>query len=181
MLDTDFESTIKEENFIDETILGAFEKCSFSSLRQIAKNIFIPMSTVRYHLVNSWGIRNIRWVPHSLSSRQKQAHVEMSQGLLQVLRFAKHHAWKYIVTLHEACFYFSNHFDRIWLPHDEPPPSFLKQTIASQKLMITVVWNPHGIHVIQFLPKGIKWTGRYYSDDILSHIAALRDVSSHRK
>jgi hypothetical protein len=52
--------------------------------------------------------------------------------------------------------FFSNHFDQIWLPHDELPPSFPKQTIASQKLMITVVWNPHEFHVIQSLPKGIK-------------------------
>jgi hypothetical protein len=63
----------------------------------------------------------------------------MSQDLLQVLRLAKHHAWKYIMTLDEACFYFSNHFDRIWLLHDELSPFFPKQTIASQKSMITVV------------------------------------------
>jgi hypothetical protein len=112
--------------------------------------MLIPMSTVRYHLVNSLGdrIRNIRWVPHSLSSIQKQALVEMSQDLLQVLRLAKHHAWKCIVTLDEAWFYFSNHLDRIWLPHHELPPSFPKQTTASQKLKITVVWNLHGFHVI---------------------------------
>jgi hypothetical protein len=35
--------------------------------------------------------------------------------------------------------------------------------------------------VTQSLPKGIKWTNRYYSDDIPSQIAALRDVGSHRK
>jgi hypothetical protein len=58
---------------------------------------------------------------------------------------------------------FSNHFDRIWLPHDELPPPFPKQTIASQKLMITVVWNPYGFQMIQSLPKRIKWAARYYS------------------
>jgi transposase len=47
--------------------------------------------------------------------------------------------------------------------------------------MITVVWNPHGFHVIQSLPKGIKWTGRYSSENILSQIAALRDVGNHRE
>jgi hypothetical protein len=59
------------------------------------------VSTVRYDLANSLGcqIRNIRWVPNSLSSSQKQVHVEMSQDLLQVLRLPKHHAWKYIVIL----------------------------------------------------------------------------------
>jgi hypothetical protein len=72
----------------------------------------------------------------------------MSQDLLQALRLAKYHAWKYIVTLDEVWLYFSNHFDRIGLPYDELPLSFLKCTIVSQKLMITAVWNPHGFHVI---------------------------------
>jgi hypothetical protein len=47
--------------------------------------------------------------------------------------------------------------------------------------MITVVWSPHGFRVIQSLPKGIKWTSRDYSDNILSQIAALRGVGNHRK
>jgi hypothetical protein len=63
----------------------------------------------------------------------------MSQDYRQVLRRDKHHAWKYIVLLDEAWFYFSNHFNQMWLPHDELPPSFPKQIIVSQKLMITVV------------------------------------------
>jgi hypothetical protein len=105
----------------------------------------------------------------------------MNQNLLQVLRLAKRHAWKYIVTLDEAWFYFSNHFDRIWLPRDEVPPSFPKQTITCHTVMIIIVWNPCRFHVIQSLPKGIKWARRYCSDNILSQIAALRNVSSHRK
>jgi hypothetical protein len=35
--------------------------------------------------------------------------------------------------------------------------------------------------VIQSLPKGIKWTGGYYSDCILSQIAAFRDAGNHQK
>jgi hypothetical protein len=35
--------------------------------------------------------------------------------------------------------------------------------------------------MIPSLPKGIKWRDRYYSDNILSQIAALQDVDSHRK
>jgi hypothetical protein len=64
MLDTDFEPKIEEENFIDEGIFGAPEECPFSSLRQIAKRLFIPLSTVRYHLVNS-GVSNQE---HSMDS-----------------------------------------------------------------------------------------------------------------
>jgi hypothetical protein len=70
MLDTDFEPKIEEENFIDDAIHGAVEECPFSSLCQIAKRMFIPMSTSRYHLAMSLGyrIKNIRWVSHSFSS-----------------------------------------------------------------------------------------------------------------
>jgi hypothetical protein len=35
--------------------------------------------------------------------------------------------------------------------------------------------------MIPSLPKGIKRTGRYYSDNILSQIGALQDVGSHQK
>jgi hypothetical protein len=64
MLDTDFQPKIEEENFIDEAILGALEECPFSSLYQISNRIFIPMSTVRHHLVSSleYRFRNVRWV-----------------------------------------------------------------------------------------------------------------------
>jgi hypothetical protein len=50
----------------------------------------------------------------------------MSQDLLQVLRLAKHNAWKYIIALNKAMFYFSDHFDRIWLSNDELPLTFPK-------------------------------------------------------
>jgi hypothetical protein len=76
MLGTDFEPKTEEENFIDQAILGALEEYPFASLRQITKRTLIPMSTVRYHLVKSFGYRlkNIRWVPHScLRAKNKRA------------------------------------------------------------------------------------------------------------
>jgi hypothetical protein len=84
MIDSDFEPKIKQKNVIDDAILEALEECSFSSLRQIAKRILIPMSMVRCHLVNSlaYRVRNIRWVPHSLSSSPKQSRAEVRQELI---------------------------------------------------------------------------------------------------
>jgi hypothetical protein len=105
----------------------------------------------------------------------------MSQGLFQVLRLASTMLGNILLHWTKPGLIFQIIFDRIWLPHDELPPSFPKQEIAGQKLMALVVWNPYGFHVIQSLPKGIKWTGRYYSDNIFSEIAALRYVGSHRK
>jgi hypothetical protein len=145
------------------------EECLLSSLHQIAKRILIPMSTVRCHLVNSLGrrIRNIRWVPHSLSSSQNK-HV--SRWVKVFFKFSREPSTMLGNTLLHSAKpdLFSNHFDRIWFPHNELPPSFPRQTNASQKLMITVVWNPHEFDVIQSLSNGIKWTGRKYSDNILS-------------
>jgi hypothetical protein len=36
--------------------------------------------------------------------------------------------------------------------------------------MLTVVWNPHGFHVIKVLPRGCKWTSQCYIDNILPEI-----------
>jgi hypothetical protein len=64
--------------------------------------------------------------------------------------------WKYLVTLDEAWFYFSNQHEQIWLPDQEGPPTIQRQTISTPKTMLTVVWNPHGFHLVSLLPKGQK-------------------------
>jgi hypothetical protein len=47
--------------------------------------------------------------------------------------------------------------------------------------MLTVVWNPHGFHVIKVLPRGCKWTSQYYIDNILPEIFALHIAGDRRK
>jgi hypothetical protein len=66
----------------------------------------------------------------------------MSRDLLQILRLARQHPWKCIVSLDEAWFYLSNHFDQISVPHDELSPSFQKQMIRSEKSVIMVFCDP---------------------------------------
>jgi hypothetical protein len=143
MLDTGFAPKIEEENFIDEAILGALEECPFSSLRQIAKRMLIRMSTVQYHLVNSLGyrIRNIRRILHSLVEPKTsvcgdESRYFVNSPVSQAPRLEMHCGTGQSLVL------FFKSFDRIWLPYDELRPSFPKQTIASQTLMITVVWIP---------------------------------------
>ena len=43
--------------------------------------------------------------------------------------------------------------------------------ISSPKLMVTVVWNPHGFHIIDVLPKGTKFNAEYYISHILTPLA----------
>jgi hypothetical protein len=89
---------------------------------------------------------------------------------LDLLGSVQHQGWKYLVTLDEAWFYFSNQHEQIWFPDQEYPPTIQQQTISSPKTMLTVVWNPHGFHLVSFLPKGQKWTSQCYIDHILPEI-----------
>jgi hypothetical protein len=42
--------------------------------------------------------------------------------------------------------------------------------IQSPKLMITVTWNPCGLHVVAALPTGTKSNAGYYTTKILQRI-----------
>jgi hypothetical protein len=64
---------------------------------------------------------------------------------LDLFSSVQHQGWKYLVTLDEAWFYFSNQHEQIWLPDQEHPPTIQQQTISSPKTMLTVVWIPFGI------------------------------------
>jgi hypothetical protein len=76
---------------------------------------------------------------------------------LHLLDSVRHQGWKYLVILDEAWFYFLNQHEQTWLPGQEDSPTIQRQTISSPKTMLTVVWNPHGFHLVSLLPKGQKW------------------------
>jgi hypothetical protein len=177
------ESDLGAVNTIDNAILQTLDEQPFVSLRQIAKRKLIPMSRVRYRLVNkmTYKLKHCKWVPHRLSEAQKQTRAATSKRLMDLLDSVQHQGWKYLVTLNEAWFYFSNQHEQIWLPDQEDLLTIQRQTISSRKTMLTVVWNPHGFHLVSFLPKGQKYTSQYYIDYILSEICALRDARDRRK
>jgi hypothetical protein len=60
-------------------------------------------------------------------------------------------------------------------------PTIECQKINSPKTILTVVWNPHGFHLVNVLPKGQKWRSQYYIDHVLREISALRDARDQRK
>jgi hypothetical protein len=39
--------------------------------------------------------------------------------------------------------------------------------MCTEKVMLTIFWNPNGFHVINILPNGIKFNINYYITDIL--------------
>jgi hypothetical protein len=55
---------------------------------------------------------------------------------------------------------------------------------ASPKMMVTLVWNTHGLLVVDMLPKGATFDTDYCCDDILSEIfggvpSALKSPTDH--
>jgi hypothetical protein len=100
-------------------------------------------------------VRHLRWLPHLLSHSQKLDRVTLSQELLPMLERQKKRSWHNIVILDESWFYFNLNTDHelIWILPDGEIPERARPTIQSEKVMLTIVWNPIGFHLINVLPK----------------------------
>jgi hypothetical protein len=125
---------------INNNILQTLDESPFASLRKLSKRILIPMTTVRYHLVNKIGykLKHCKWIPHKPSATQKQTRVIASARVLDMLRSVQHQGWKYVVTFDEAWFHFSNQHEQIWLPEEENAPTIAQHMTSSHKTMLTV-------------------------------------------
>jgi hypothetical protein len=71
--------------------------------------------------------------------------------------------WHDIVTLDESWFYLNTDHEFIWLQADEKVPESERDTVRSEKRMLTIVWNPNGLHLINVLSKGIKFNANHYA------------------
>jgi hypothetical protein len=88
------------QKLIDKVVLLALADESFASFRQTAPKKLIPMTRVYPHLIGPlcMTVKHLRCAPHRLSSQQKGIRVQKAQGLLTVLKSAKHNSWKSIIT-----------------------------------------------------------------------------------
>jgi hypothetical protein len=148
----------------DCAILVALEDYSFSSVRELAKLTYLPVTTVYRRLTSSLGfvVKHLRWVPHVLNYNQISARITLSRKLLTALNSIKEQGWQYLLILDESWFYLSTDYNSIWLQDGELPPERERKMINSKKLMVTIVWNPLGFHLIDVLPKGQTFNAAYY-------------------
>jgi hypothetical protein len=144
---------------IDEAILTALAELPFSSVRELSRRICLPRSIVHQHLTQSlrFTVRRLQWVPHFLTEEQKQIRVQMATELLRVLSAQSTRQWHDIVTLDESWIYLFSEHDLMWTAPGEIVADRERHTIQSPKLMLTVVWNQIGFHVLKALPKGRKF------------------------
>jgi hypothetical protein len=115
-------------------------------------------------------------VPHRLSDIQKLYRVTLSQELPSVLERQEARSWHDIVTLDESSFYLNTDPELSSPRPEEEIPGRERQTVQSQNVMLTIVWNPSGFHVIRVLPKGFKFNATYYTIQILGPLSDWRRI-----
>jgi histone-lysine N-methyltransferase SETMAR len=151
------------------------ERHTNASVREIADEARIPKSTVfdalRGHLHYSW--RNYRFVPHALTDAQRRERVEKSIALLSLLAKTKRRAWQFIITSDESWFFYVTLHSKIWLPYDADTPEVARQLINTPKVMVTIFWNPFGIHILAALLEKTSFDAEYFVDHVLTSIEEL--------
>jgi hypothetical protein len=75
------------------------------------------------------------------------------------------------VTLGESWFYFNTEHELIWFQLDEEIPERERHTSQSEKVMLAIVWNPSGFHLIDALPKECTFNASFYVTQILGPLS----------
>jgi hypothetical protein len=66
-------------------------------------------------------------------------------------------------------YYLSTDHETIWLPDGDEISDREKHMVQSPKLMLTFVWNPHGLQVVDIMP---------WQQERCSRLPAIRDIFS---
>jgi hypothetical protein len=98
----------------------------------------------------------------------------MAIELLKVLSGESIREWHDIVTLDESWIYLFSEHDLMWTAPEEIVVDRERHTVQSPTLMLMIVWNPIGFHVLKALPNGCKFNAQYYTNDILIAISDWR-------
>ena len=73
-----------------------------------------------------------------------------------------------IVTVDESWFFLHNEQPSQWLPIGSPRPVAPCRTIASKKILVTIVWGINGVYVLDFLPESMTMTADYFQENVIS-------------
>lgn len=146
------------------------------SVRNIARLINENPSTVHRYLTQYIGLvyKHCYWVPHNLSDSQKVDRACQSSQLKNLLEKCKHNSYRNLLTGDQSWFTLSYSANGMWLESDEYPTKYVKDSIGSEKIMLTVIWNPFGFHIIDFLPEGTSFNSSYFIEHILTPLESKK-------
>jgi hypothetical protein len=118
--------------------------------------------------------------PHFLAAEQKRIRVDKSCEFLHVLSVQMARQWHNIVTVDESWIDLYCEHDLMWMDPGEIVPDRGRETVQSPTLMLTIVWNPSGFHIVKALPKGGKFSAQYYRNNILLVVSDWRRLARER-
>jgi hypothetical protein len=93
-----------------------------------------------------------------------------------MLEWQKQRSWHNIVTLDMSWFYLHTDNELIWVQPDAEIPERGRHTVQSQKVMLTIVWNPGDFLLINILLKGFKFNASYDITQILDPLSKWRRI-----
>lgn len=126
------------------------------------------------HLVQS----SLKYVAHELTQDQKDVRVRFSMMMLTYLNLCNHRNITDLWTQDETWVMYDNPFQYRWIDENEERIEAERKTVASKKVMISVMFNFGHFHSVTMLPKGSSFTKAFFSDIVLP--AWQRDYESIR-
>jgi hypothetical protein len=109
--------------------------------------------------------------------KQKQMRVNLACELLPVLSVQNARQWHEVITLDESWVNLPSDHDLVWMTPGEIVSDRERHTIRSRKVMLTVVWNLSGFHVLKALPKGSKCRHNTIQTNILIEILDWKQLA----
>jgi len=157
---------------LDASIIHVLNHDPFSTVRVIADNLGVSVSTVYRRLTISLGLKSYlcKWVPHFLTEELRQKRLTLAQQLLSDLETEEPFRFQRIITGDESWFYIDYSPTRIWSLSPDNLPQNVSHAIQSQKFMLTVFWGISGPVLIKWLKPGEKFNTTYFINDVIAEM-----------
>jgi hypothetical protein len=124
---------------------------------------------VLQYLHKSFGFKSfhLHWVPHLLTGDLWEKWKEYARAILQFLHAAERDGWHHHVTGDESWLFCNISPGRMWMLSRDNVVTKPRHKIQSNKVMLTIKWNPSGFCVIDRLPNHSKMNSAYFVTNIL--------------
>ena len=154
---------------IDDFILKQLENDLHATARMIARKSGNALSTILSHLKDSLNLKclQLKWIPHSLNSFQKEKHVILSNSLLKQLEVASKNNFLFVLTSDESWFEFNYTLKRMWVLDSSSCDDIVAKSHFSKKIMVTIFFNSDGLQLLDIKPSGIKIDASYFLNKII--------------
>jgi hypothetical protein len=148
----------------DAKILAILDKCPFQSTRSMAKTVNFGLGMVLLCLDDFICFRSfhLHWVLRVLTVGLREKWMEYAQAMLPFLHAAKRDGWHHPVTDDKSWFFLDISSHRMWTLSRDYMIIKPRHDIQSIKFMFTIIWNPHGFHVVDKLPNDTKKNSNFF-------------------